>query len=65
MMALTGSGLIKLFERVGETDKELSVALALDDFVKLVNAMGPQKILRVTKSEAAFMRQLVKKDVAP
>lgn len=65
MMALTGSGLIKLFERVGETDKELSVALALDDFVELVNAMGPQKILRVTKSEAAFMRQLVKKDVAP
>lgn len=65
MMALTGSGLIKLFERIGETDKELSVALALDDFVKLVNAMGPQKILRVTKSEAAFMRQLVKKDVAP
>ena len=65
MMALTGTGLIKLCERIGETDKELSVALALDDFVKLVNSMGPQKIPRVTKSEAAFMQQLVKKDVAP
>ena len=65
MMALAGTGLIKLCERIDGADKELSVALSLDEFVKLVDAIGPQKIQRVTKSEAAFMKQLVKKDVVP
>ena len=65
MMALTGNGLIKLCERLDETDKELSAALPLDEFVQLVNAMGPQKVQRITKSEAAFLKQLVKKDVLP
>jgi hypothetical protein len=64
MMALTGTGLFTLCERIGETDKELSAALSLDEFVQLVDAMGPQKIPRITKSEAAFLKQLVKKDVA-
>ena len=64
-MALGSNGLIKLRERVDGADTELSTALLLDDFVKLVDAMGPQKTPRITKSEAAFLRQLVKKDVAP
>ena len=65
MMALTGAGLFKLRERIGEIDQELSAALSLDEFVQLVDAMGPQKVPRITKSEAAFLKQLVKKDVAP
>lgn len=60
-MVMTGSGLFKLRERVGTSDKELSGNLSLDEFVQLVNSMGPQKEVRITKSEAAFAKQLVKK----
>ena len=65
MMALTGGGLIKLCERLDEIDQELSAPLSLDEFVQLVDAMGPQKVPRITKSEAAFLKQLVKKNVLP
>lgn len=40
------------------------LAFIHDDFVRLVDSMGPKKMLRITKSEAAFMKQLVKKDNA-
>ena len=65
MMAFTGTGLFILRERIDGADKQLSDALSLDDFVRLVDSMGPKKIPRITKSEAAFMKQLVKKDNAP
>jgi hypothetical protein len=61
-MALTGAGQFILRERIGETDNELTGPLSLDDFVCLVDSLGPQKVVRITKSEAAFMKQLVKKD---
>lgn len=64
-MALTGAGLFILRERSDEADKPLSDALALDDFVRLVDSMGPKKTPRITKSEAAFMKQLVRKDNVP
>ncbi len=63
-MALTGSGLFILRERVAASDSDLSPALPLDDFVRLVDSMGPRKEVRITKSEAAFMKQLVGKDKA-
>jgi hypothetical protein len=56
--------LIKLRERIDGIDTALSEALTLDEFVKLVDSMGTQKVPRITKSEAAFLKQLVKKDVA-
>jgi hypothetical protein len=31
--------------------------------VRLVDSMGPKMVPRISKSEAAFMKQLVKKDV--
>lgn len=65
VMALTGAGLFVLRERIDGADKQLSDALSLDDFVRLVDSMGPKKMPRITKSEAAFMKQLVKKDNAP
>jgi hypothetical protein len=65
MMAMTGSGLFILRERLAGGDSELSPALALDEFVQLVDSMGPRKEVRITKSEAAFIKQLVKKDGAP
>ncbi len=64
-MALTGSGLFILRERLAAGDSDLAPALTLDDFVQLVDAMGPRKEVRISKSEAAFMKQLVGKDVNP
>ena len=52
-------------ERLAGGDSPLSAALSLDEFVQLVDSMGPKKEVRITKSEAAFMKQLVKKDGAP
>lgn len=63
-MALTGAGHFILRERIDGDVRQLSDALPLDDFVRLVDSMGPKKIPRVTNYEAAFMKQLVKKDVA-
>ncbi len=65
MMAITGTGLFKLSERIDGDDKQISEPLPLDDFVLLVDSMGPQKVARITKSEAAFMKQLVKRDSTP
>ena len=64
-MAMTGGGLFILRERLAGGDNELSPALALDEFVQLVDSMGPRKEVRMTKSESAFMKQLIKKDGAP
>lgn len=64
-MALTGSGLLILRERADGADRPLAAALALDEFVQLVDSMGPKKEARITRSEAAFMKQLTKKNAAP
>jgi hypothetical protein len=61
VMALTSTGLFKLRERIDGDDRDLSAALSLDDFVRFVDSMGPQKTPRITKNDAAFARQLVKK----
>lgn len=61
-MALTGSGLFILRERIGGEDRQLCEALPLDEFVQQVNSMQPKAAPRITKSEADFMKQLVKKD---
>lgn len=64
-MALTGNGLLILRERLAGADRPLSAALPLDEFVQLVDSLGPKKEARITKSEAAFMKQLAKKNAAP
>jgi hypothetical protein len=64
VMAILGSGLFELRERVAGTDTAVGVALPLDEFVRMVNASGPQKAPRITKNDAAFARQLVRKDKA-
>ena len=64
MMALTGSGLFTLHEQCADGLKQLSEALALDDFVLLVDSLGPQKVRRITKNDAAFAKQLVRKPTA-
>jgi len=61
LMVVTGSGQFVLRERVEGVDQTLSEALSLDDFVRFVNATGPKQAPRVTKNDAAFARQLVRK----
>jgi hypothetical protein len=61
LMAMTGDGLFVLRERSGEGMQEVCAALPLDDFVKAINALGPQVTPRITKNDAAFAKQLVKK----
>ena len=58
VMSVSGTGLFKLHQAMGEAVKAVSEALPLDDFVVLVNSLGPQKVRRVTKDDAAFARQL-------
>ncbi len=61
LMVVTGSGLFKLKERIEGGEKLLTEALSLDEFVRFVDALGPQKVARITKNEAEFAKQLVKK----
>jgi hypothetical protein len=58
-MARTGEGLFLLSEAPGEP--ALCAPLELDDFVAFVNKLGPQAVRRMTKSDIAFEKQLVKK----
>jgi hypothetical protein len=61
LMVMTSTSLFLLRERLAGGDKDISEALALDDFVRFVDATGPQKALRITKNDAAFAKQLVRK----
>lgn len=61
LMVMTGSGLFLLRERVDGSDREVSPALPLDEFVAFVDAQGPQPVPRITKNDAAFARQLARK----
>ena len=61
ILVILSNGLFKLQAQTGEDEKQTSEALSLDDFVRFVNAIGPQKIRRITKNDAAFAKQLVRK----
>lgn len=58
---MTGDGKFVLRERLDGGDKDVAEALPLDEFVRLVDATGPQKAPRITKNDAAFAKQLVRK----
>jgi len=60
-MVMTGDGKFVLRERLPGGDKDVAEALPLDDFVRLVNATGPQVAPRITRNDAAFAKQLGKK----
>lgn len=61
LLVMTGDGKFLLRERHAEVDKDVGEALPLDDFVRLVDATGPQKAPRLTKGDIAFAKQLHKK----
>jgi hypothetical protein len=58
-MARTGDGLFFLSEKPGAPP--LCAPLELDEFVAFVNGLGPQEVRRLTKNDAAFEAQLVRK----
>jgi len=58
-MARTGSGHFFLSESPGSPP--LCAPLDLDDFVAFVNGLGPQEVQRISKHDAAFEKQLVRK----
>jgi len=60
-LAQTGAGLFYLSERVNGSNQRVSEDLQLDAFVRCVEAMGPRQERRITKSDAAFAKQMVKK----
>lgn len=60
-MSLTGAGLCILHLHADGGMQRTGDALPLDDFVRFVNAQGPQVVRRQTKSDIAFEKQLVKK----
>jgi hypothetical protein len=62
VMTRTGNGLFYLCA-VSEAGAEepLCEPMMQDEFVQAVNAMGPQEVRRITKNDAAFEKQLVRK----
>jgi hypothetical protein len=58
-MARTGAGVYYLPEKPGAPP--LCAPLELDDFVAFVNGLGPQEVKRISKHDAAFEKQLVRK----
>ncbi|WP_426194604.1 hypothetical protein [Massilia sp. DWR3-1-1] len=58
-MSITGDGLFFISEMPGAAP--LCAPLELDDFVRFVNALGPQIARRVSKLDVKFEQQLVKK----
>ena len=58
-MARTGDGHFFLSEAPGSP--ALCAPLELDDFVAFVNGLGPQEVQRISKHDAAFEKQLVRK----
>lgn len=61
VMTTTGSGSFFISILVEGGSKRISDSLPLGDFVRLVDALGPQNVRLMTKNDVAFQKQLVKK----
>jgi len=62
LMGATGGGLFYLMRtaETGETET-LSEPMGLEEFVRFVDAYGPQKPRKISKLDAAFEKQLIRK----
>ena len=60
-MSLGGDGMCILVLELAGVRQRVGEPLPLDEFVRFVNAQGPQMVRRQTKSDIAFEKQLVKK----
>jgi hypothetical protein len=61
MLSNTGNGLFFLSLQNGDVEEQVCAPMPLDEFVTHVNQLGPQQARRVTKNDAAFEKQLVRK----
>lgn len=57
-LVITGNGLLALNERSAAGDQPVFAPVPLDQFVRLVDALGPQQARRMTKNDLAFAKQL-------
>ena len=61
-MGATGSGLFYLIRsEATSTAQVLSEPMGLDEFVRFIDAFGPQKPRKISKLDAAFEKQLIRK----
>jgi hypothetical protein len=62
-LGIGASGLFHLLRVAsGSRPEKVSPDLPLDEFVELVNQTGPQKKEKISKHDAAFEKQLGKRD---
>jgi hypothetical protein len=61
LLVVTRAGLFKLREQLLAESKDIGEPLELDAFVRFVDAQGPQTPPRISKYDADFAKQLVKK----
>ena len=61
LMSITGAGLFLLYAQEDAGERQVNEPLPLDEFVRLVDSLGPQQQRRLTRNDAAFERQLVRK----
>ena len=60
-LSITGGGLFLLCAQEDSGERQMNEPLPLDEFVRLVDSLGPQQQRRVTRNDVAFERQLVRK----
>ncbi len=60
-MVRSADGLFHLVQKVEGVTTRIGEALPLDEFVRFVDAFGPQTPRRATKADLAFEKQLIKK----
>lgn len=60
-MVRSADGLFHLVQKVEGVTTRIGEALPLDDFVRFLDAFGPQTPRRATKADLAFEKQLIKK----
>ena len=60
----SSTGLFSLIRQGEGGEETLGEPLPLDEFVVFVNAQGPQEVRRITRNDAAFEKQLVRKSAS-
>jgi len=60
-MVRSADGLFHLVQKVEGVTTRIGESLPLDEFVRFVDAFGPQTPRRATKADLAFEKQLIKK----
>jgi hypothetical protein len=61
-MGMTAAGFFYLLRAAaGQPPEKISGELTMEEFVQFANSLGPQKTVRISKNDAAFEKQLVRK----